>query len=272
MRAKRQEVQVKEGEIRRRCPKCGLWGRRSPNPRRSDYHWNADKFHPHCRDCHNKRLRAAYLRKHGGYVRPRTERTLVDDYGIEVRVRRCRLCFRWLEASRELFALRRGGLSSECRTCCRARLADYRRKNREHVRASNRRSYANRAIDRFLKAEQEGRVFKPRLEFKAQDRWLPVEPFSEWLKETIPRFDELNKYGVVDGGITRLAEAVGCSERHVRRLRDGQHSTVRLSDVLVFLEVTGGAVEDIWPDYETAIEEGFRRRFENQHVPNRAAA
>ena len=261
----RHEIEVRAGEVRRRCAKCGLWGRRSPNPRRSDFHWNTDKFHPHCRDCHNRRLRAAYLAKHGGYVRPRIERVLIDDYGVEIRVRRCRLCYSWLAASKDLFALRRGGLSSECRTCSRERLAEYRRRNRQHVRAKNRQSYANRAIDRFLKAEQEGRVFKPRLQFEAPELWLPTTPeLQAWLRRAISALDEESRSGQVEGGVKRLAELAGCSERTIRRLRDGGFATVRVSLMSALIEAApgGGGFEDIWPDYEEALRLGDALRFD----------
>lgn len=279
------EVRVLQGELRARCKRCKRWGRKSPTPSRSEFSLHGKTssgdtaWRLECRDCQNHAYRVRLRKKRPPARLACNTVDVTDDYGVIQRVRRCNLCLSWLPATLEVFDGRgkKGGLQVWCKECRRAKQrADYQR-NPKPKRKRNRRYYHEvradiLSIDRALKAEQEGREYRPIREVKQVEQWLTIEPFSEWLKQTIPRFDELNKYGTLDGGITRLAEAVGCSERHVRRLRDCEHSTVRLSDVLRYLEFAGGIVEDIWPDYEEAIEEGFRRRFENQHVPNRAAA
>ncbi len=279
-------IQVRPGELRYYCKSCRRWGRRSDDLLRTDFGHHGRKpdgerkYRGSCRECLNRRRRAS--RRKAGALERKFSHTVEfpDDYGTLVTVRLCSDCRHWLPADTEHFDRRgrqRPDLLSFCKDCRRAKQAAAYHANPEPRRAKMReRHHAHygelRALDRALRAAEEGKPFYPRRKVSHTEQWLPTEPFGAWLRRTIPRYDELNKYNVVDGGITRLADAVGCSERHVRRLRDCKHSTVRLSDVLRFLEFAGGAVEDIWPDYEAAIEEGFRLRFENQHVPNRAAA
>ena len=272
-------IDVLAGEMKYRCSDCRRWGRRSENKLRSDFghhgwtNQGTRAYHGRCRECFNKARR---LRRPKAGVLPARKFShtveVVDDYGVLRVVRLCSDCRHWLPADREYFdgrGKKRPGLAPFCRECRLRKQREEYRRNPVRKRAQNRKRHRERygelrALDRALQAYDVGREFYPRRKVQHRDGWLPTGPLQPWLRETIARLNEETRFGHIAGGIKKLADGTGLSERGVRRLRDGEYATVRASVVAKLFEAAGGTtvLQDIWPDYEEALRLGDALRFD----------
>jgi hypothetical protein len=120
----------------------------------------------------------------------RANRDVVDDFGVLVKVRRCSLCRRWLEASIENYSVRniaKGDFQHNCLECrrVRARIENISPEARERRRLKRRAQYRKDELDAERVAYRRAR------QREAQRRWRARHP--ERAKEVSRNWREREK-------------------------------------------------------------------------------